>query len=360
MIRRDTADETRRSITAPASPAAWAASESAYIPRGSAHVSAGFGGAPRDFHFLLLSQMTMLTFAAAIEPLRAANQLSGQCLYRWHAHSEDGSPVACSNRLEIAVDEILGQLDRRAVAVVCAGIGGATAAGPAALGWLRGHARRGGLVVGLGTGAFTLARAGLLAGRRATVHWEHRAAFAESYPDVALSDALFERDGPVTTCAGGGASLDLMTALIAEHHGEDLADAVAELCLHPRRRQGELAQRRSLAASVGARQPVLVRVIRRMQQRLADPCDMRELMQGEVLSQRQIERLFRQHLGTSPLRYFRDLRLDHARNLLLETDMRLVDVASAAGFGGVGNFSRSYRACFGALPSAARERPRRG
>jgi len=336
-----------------------AAAQAAFVPRGSAHVATGHGGVPRDFHFLLLPAMTMLTFAAAIEPLRAANQLSGQCLYRWHAHSEDGAPVTCSNRLEIAVAGALAPIDRRATAVVCSGIGGATAAGPAALGWVRGHARRGGFLIGLGTGAFTLARAGLLAGRQATVHWEHRAAFAESHPDVALTDALFERDGRVMTCPGGGASVDLMTALIAEHHGDDLADAVAELCLHPRRRQGALAQRRSLAASVGARQPVLVRVIRRMQQRLADPCGMAELIQGEAVSQRQIERLFRQHLGTSPLRYFRDLRLDHARNLLLETDLPLFDVANAAGFGALGTFSRSYRARFGVLPSGARERPRR-
>lgn len=329
-----------------------------FVARGAAYFALP-NPAPqrRDFHFLLLPRMTMLAFSAAIEPLRIANQLTGKVLYRWFLCSEDGAPVRCSNGVSIAVDGALGAIGRGDSAVVCSGTDGYQAASARTLAWLRGHARHGGRVAGLCTGAFTLARAGLLEGRAFTLHWEIRAAFEEIFPELPPEDALFAIDGNVLTCGGGNAAIDMMVSLIEKDHGPELALMVSDMCLHSGQRLPAHRQRSSVAAAIRSRHPALVRIVELMRRHIADDYAMEDILARESLSRRQVERLFRRHLDTTPARAFREMRLDHARSLMLETNMTVTEVALASGFQSADSFRKAFRARFGSAP-AERHRAR--
>lgn len=321
-----------------------------FVSRGAAHLAIRAVDKPRDFHFLLLRGMTMLAFSSAVEPLRIANQLTGRCLYRWFLQSEDGLPVRCSNGISIPVDTAIAPIAQRDTGFICSGVDGYLAASPRALNWLRDHARHGGMVGGLCTGAFSLARAGLLEGSGFTLHWENQPAFAEHFPDLAVADALFVHHKRVLTCGGGNAAVDMMTALIAADHGAALAAMVSDMCLHGRVRIADHRQRVSLAATFQTRHPVLLRIIRQMADERGDESTLTGILDAEDISRRQVERLFRDHIGMSPAKFLRKLRLDRAHSLMSETDMTLTEIAFASGFNSLSAFRKAWSARHGALP----------
>lgn len=321
-----------------------------FVNKGSASFKLNPPGKRRDIYFLVLPKMTMLAFSSALEPLRIANQVTGQCLYRWFLLSEDGNPIRCSNGVSIGVDGPIRDIDRDDIAFVCSGIEGNLAATSAAVAWVRRQARHGRIVGGLCTGAFSLARAGLLAGRRFTLHWENQPAFKEMFPNLPFVDELYCKDGRVLTCGGGNAAIDLIVSLIDEHHGPQLAAMVADMCLHGAQRPGSKNQRVSISALIGLRHPVLVSVVETMRSQLANGFDIEEFCRARGISRRQVERLFRKYLKTTPLQQFRDLRLDYAHSLMAETDLSVSEIAAASGFQWQGTFSRAYRNRFGAMP----------
>ena len=321
-----------------------------FVNKGSASLRLSSPGKSRDVYFLVLPKMTMLAFSSALEPLRIANQLTGQCLYRWFLFSEDGKPVRCSNGVSIGVDGPIRDIERDDIAFVCSGIEGNLAASSKAVAWVRRQARHGRIVGGLCTGAFSLARAGLLDGRRFTLHWENQPAFREMFPGLPFVDELYCKDGDILTCGGGNAAIDLIVSLIEDHHGQHLAAMVADMCLHGAQRPGSKNQRVSISALIGLRHPILVDVLEAMQSQLVDGFDIEEFCTTHGISRRQVERLFRKHLGTTPLRQFRDLRLDYAHSLMAETDLSVSEIAAASGFEWQGTFSRAYRTRFGAMP----------
>src|SRR5690606_9446358 len=182
----------------------------------------------REFVFLLLPQFSMIAFAAAVEPLRLANRMSRRQLYSWRTASGTGGPVSASNGCPVAVDMGLEDVPRDASIVVCAGLELKDAVSRPVLTWLRKQSRRGIAMGAVCTGAHILARAGLLDGRRCTIHWENQAAFAEEFPEAELCNLLYVTDDGTFTCAGGTAAADMMLHLIAEDHGPELSSLVAD------------------------------------------------------------------------------------------------------------------------------------
>ena len=296
-----------------------------FVSKGSAYFSLAAPGGPRDFHFLMLPKMTMLAFSAAVEPLRIANQLTGQCLYRWFLLTEDGKPVRCSNGVSIVADRTVGPTGPDDTIFICSGVDGYLAASDKTVAWLRDQQRHGRTVGGVCTGAFTLARAGLLRERRFTLHWENQAAFQECFPELPITDQLYCRDGSIITCGGGNACVDMMVSLIEEHHGEGLAGKVLDMCLMGERRPGAKNQRPPISAEIGLRHPVLVDVLREMRSRFTEEVDIDALAARHDLSRRQLERLFQNKLGAPPGQKLREIRLAHANSLLAETDMSITE-----------------------------------
>ena len=310
---------------------------------------------PLPVAFLLVPQFSMMSFTSAVEPLRSANRMSGRALYSWHILSPDGAPVSASNGIAIMPSGDIGQAAEAAMLVVCAGVDGHRYADAGVLGWLRRLDRQGLVIGGVSLGSYLLARAGLLAGYRSTVHWENLAAFAEEFPDLEVTSELFEIDRNRFTCSGGIAALDLMLDLIARQHGRALAKAVSEQFIHERIRDRHDRQRMALPARLGVRHPKLLEVVRRMEESTEEPIARARLAASVGLSSRQLERLFRRYLDRTPTRYYLELRLARARLLLLQTELPVLEVALACGFVSASHFSKCYRDVYGCTPRDQRQ-----
>ena len=305
---------------------------------------------PRRFVFVLLESFTMLCFSAAVESLRIANRMSGRELYSWTLMSETGEPVICSGDIEYRVNSELIEVLRDDTLMICGGINIQNVTTKKLLNWLRREARKGPLIAGLCTAGFSLAKAGLLNGKKATIHWENQDSFAEEFEDVELTKSIFVIDGNRITTAGGTSSIDLMLKLIAEHHGEDLANAVADQLIYSSIRTDQDTQRLSIPTRIGVRHPKLSLVIQKMEQNIEEPISPSLLAKEVGMSTRQLERLFRRYLNRSPKRYYMELRLQKARNLLMQTDMSVINVALACGFASPSHFSKCYRAHYDTTP----------
>ena len=311
-------------------------------------------GRPRRVGFLLIPGFALMSYASVVEPLRAANVLTGKDLYRWRHIAIHGSEIAASNGVRIHADVSIANAGRLDAVVVCAGGNPQTFNHPPTLAFLRAAAAHGVRLGGVSAGPFILAKAGLLDGYRCTVHWEHIPAFTETFPFLHLSHSLFEIDRDRFTCAGGIAALDMMHALIRIDHGAAVAAAVSDWFLQTEVRRGEVAQRLSPTERFGVHNPKLLETLLRMEQRIETPLSPNELAQLAGVSLRQLERLFAQHIGTTIHRRYVQVRLERAKVLLHQTTIPVGEIALATGFSAPMHFSRSYRRHFGVVPSKER------
>jgi transcriptional regulator GlxA family with amidase domain len=321
-----------------------------YVAKGVAHVDLPAVREPVQVTFVLLPKFTMLAFASAIESMRIANQLTGQILFRWQTLSADGTPVSCSNGVPVMVDGAFAGAQPEGLILVCSGVEPENQVGAALGDWLRGLWRRGRTVGGLCTGAYALARAGILKDRRFTLHWENLAGFSETFPDLHAARQVFCVDDRIMTCAGGVAAADLMLKLIHDRYGMALSQEVMNMCLLTRRRTEADEQTTSLAARLGTRHEKLIEAVAFLEARIEEPFDLDACAAKLKLSRRQIERLFNRYLGVTPVRYMNDLRLQRGRALLAETDMSVTDVAIACGYASTSHFSKSFRQKYGLSP----------
>ncbi|AVL51680.1 GlxA family transcriptional regulator [Roseobacter denitrificans] len=305
---------------------------------------------PKRFVFLLLDNFTLLCFSAAVESLRIANRMANETLYEWRIIGEGGDIVSCSAGSGFKLDGDLEDLQRDDILLVCGGIDVQAATTKRVLGWLRRESRKGVVLGGLCTAAYTLAKAGLLDGKKATIHWENQDSFAEDFEDVTLTKSVFVVDGNRITTAGGTSSIDLMLKLIAEQQGEDLANLVADQLIYTSIRTDQDTQRLSVPTRIGVRHPKLSLVIQMMESNIEEPISPSTLARDVGMSTRQLERLFRRYLNRSPKRYYMELRLQKARNLLMQTDMSVINVALACGFASPSHFSKCYRAHYDTTP----------
>jgi transcriptional regulator GlxA family with amidase domain len=309
--------------------------------------------------FLLIPGFALMTYASAIEPLRAANQLAGKPLYRWWHTSPGDKPAIASNGAAILPDfkfgACPGALD---LIIVCAGGNPATFNDRKTFAWLRKLAARGVIIGGISGGPFILAKAGLLNDRRCTVHWEHLPALREEFPQVELTRSLFEIDRDRITCSGGVAGLDMMVALITRDHGYELGAAVSEWFLHTHIREGTGPQRMDLRFRLGIADDRLLTVLKAMEAHLETPLSRQRLAGLAGISLSQLERSFRTQLGHGVHSHYLGLRLGRARQLLRETSLSILEVALATGFTSASQFSRAFRRQLKSAPREVRRRDR--
>jgi transcriptional regulator GlxA family with amidase domain len=305
---------------------------------------------PRRFVFVLLNDFTLLCFAAALESLRIANRISSKELYSWSVIGEGGETMSCSAGTEFKLDSDLIELQRDDTVLICGGVDIQHATTKKLLNWMRRESRRGLIIGGLCTASYCMAKAGMLDGKRATIHWENQDSFLEEFDEVELTKSVFVVDGNRLTTAGGTSSIDLMLKLIADEHGEELANAVADQLIYSSIRTDQDTQRLSVPTRIGVRHPKLSAVIQMMESNIEEPISPSILAKDVGMSTRQLERLFRRYLNRSPKRYYMELRLQKARNLLMQTDMSVINVALACGFASPSHFSKCYRAQYNTTP----------
>jgi transcriptional regulator GlxA family with amidase domain len=304
--------------------------------------------------FLLIDGFALMSYAAAVEPLRAANLLAGGTVYQIHHVPAAGARAISSGGAVVEASAELGHDFDFDLVLVVAGGDPAVFRDERTFNWLRGLARRGVRLGGVSGGPVILALAGLMEGRRMTVHWEHAPALAEISPTLMVERTLYVIDRDRITCAGGTAPLDMMHALIAEHQGPAFARQVSDWFLHTEVRPSGGPQRAGLVERHGTTNPAVIQAIEAMENHIADPLELAQLAQLSGVGPRQLNRLFREKLGCSTMEFYRKLRLDKARNLLEQSTLSLTEIALATGFANSAHFSKVFRDFFGRAPSMLR------
>ena len=307
------------------------------------------------YAFLTLPNYSLIAVANALEPLRMANRLVGRDIYDWSIVSIDGVASDASSALKLSPTTTLEKLTSVDIVFVCGGINVREAVSPALLAALRRLADRRVPLGALCTGGYALARAGLLDNFRATIHWENVSALREEFPRVRISDQLFTIDRDRYTCSGGTAPLDLMLTLIERKLGPRISQLVSEQFIVDRVRKDTDRQYVPLRAQIGSSHRGLLRVAQLMEENIEKPWSLERIAKATGLSRRQIERLFKRDLNCVPKRYYLEMRLRRARELLLQTAMPIMEITAACGFQSPPHFSKCYRNQFGHPPSAERK-----
>ena len=306
------------------------------------------------FGLMLVPKFSLIAFTSLVEPMRIANRATGQTLYSWRLLSADGNPVQASNGVEVAVDGTYRSADRLSAAVICSGIEVPLLDHRELISVVRRLGSFGSAIGAVCTGTYVLAKAGLLDGYQATIHWEDYPSLVSDFPDLAVTKELFEIDRNRFTCAGGTAAIDMMLSIIANDYGAALAAQITDQLVHHRMREGGERQRMDLRSRLGVAHPKLLSVVQRMEETVDHPLSCAELARQEGISTRQLERLFSKYLGHSPTRHYLTVRLERARFLLMQTSMPILSVAMACGFVSASHFSKSYHEHFRRTPSAER------
>lgn len=304
--------------------------------------------------FLLVDGFALLSYASAAEPLRAANSLANETLYNVRQVPVFSAQAISSGKATIPANAQVGEQVDFDLVLVVAGDNALQFSTERVFHWLRNLARRGTVLGGISGGAVLLARAGLMADRRMTAHWEHTESLTELLPDLIIERGLYVIDRDRLTCAGGTAALDMMHALIAIQHGDQFARLVSDQFLHTDVRSGEGPQRAGLVERYATNNKAVVQTIKLMDETLADPLSLPQLAAQVQLGARQLNRVFRQQIGLSTMEFYRKLRLKKALSLLTHTTLPMTEIALATGFGSSAHFSSAFRQWYGKPPSSIR------
>jgi transcriptional regulator GlxA family with amidase domain len=312
---------------------------------------------PTRFGFVLVQDFTLISMSSAVETLRMANRISKDEVYQWRTVSEDGRAVSASNGLSVNVDDsvesddLLRQVD---AVIVCGGRRIEDHITEPLLRFLR-RAAQSGIDLGAAcTGSYVLAKAGLLDGYRCSVHWENIAAMTNAFPNVRITRGIYTIDRNRYTSSGGTAPIDMMLYFVRHQCGAEVSAGVADQFIYERVRNTEDLQRVPLRHFVGKQSSKLIVAVELMEANIREPISQVDLAAYVDLSRRQLQRLFQNYLLCTPARYYRQLRLQRARDLLHQTDLNLVEVAAQTGFVSTSHFSKSYKEHYGYSPSAER------
>lgn len=314
-------------------------------------------GGPLSLGFLLFPGFPMACLTSAIEPLRAANEITGRRAFSWKLIAETDRPVRSSADIGFDPDvglQVAEGLDHLYLLSPPTAAFADGRRSPARLRWLD----RTGMTLGAFSGGiFPLARAGLMEGRPCSVHWCYEAAFKAEFPGVAARDAAMVREGRRITASGAGAVFDLMLRLIEERLGRDCMTEVACWFQHPFVRDSEASQKVPVARSGGTTDilPATIReAIRLFETHVEDPLRIPDVAAAVGLSGRHFERLFKQETGQSPLRYYHHLRLSKARQRVLYSNESLREIATSVGYLTSSPMIRHYTELFGVNPREER------
>lgn len=311
----------------------------------------------RRIAFLLVDGYALLSTASALEPLRAANQFSPNLAYDIALLSTSGTVAKSSVGAVFETRHFRDAVPLYDLIFVVAGGDPARVSDPALFAWLRQADRNGAALGGISGGAVILARAGLLDGRRFTVHWHHYDDFQTLRGNWLLERRLFVIDRDRYTCAGGSAPLDMMHAIIARDHGTRFAQRISDWFIQTEIRGTEAPQQASIQSRYGALPRSVEAAIELMESHIADPLDQDQLADLSGISVRQLQRQFQQGLGRSVMQEYRRIRLETGKELIETTRLSLSEIAQLTGFATPSHFSDVFRRHFGHAPSDCRKVP---
>lgn len=309
----------------------------------------------RKIGFFVAPNVSLLGLDCALDTLRQANRHLGKPFYEWCTIGQDQNFVDTSNGLKLAldhsIDDEIVELD---MLFVCAGIDYTHYKNPRVFAWMRRMAERVQAVGGITTGAFLMARAGLLDGYVCTTHWEEADAFHEEFPNIRLSDRIFVIDRNRMTSAGGLVTIDLFLQIIARDCGAGTTLSMASVFQLDRMRGEQDPQFWSLTRGRKGQPKQILVAANIMEQNIETPLPLERIAQETGVSVRHLHRIFLRYLQQSPSDLYREVRLKKARRLLQTTTQSVLEISIACGFSSQSAFSRSYLRQFGVTPSSGR------
>jgi AraC family carnitine catabolism transcriptional activator len=297
----------------------------------------------------------MMTLTTVIEPMRIANYLSADELFRWHFVSPEPGVVTASNGMSCDCSELPSLDDATDIVAVFGSWGAESYKNIKLEQWLRRQAQRRTTLMGIELGVYVLARAGVLAKRHVTTHWCWKSGFEESFPRINVSEQLYCIDRNIITCAGGTAGLDMMLHMIANDHSEQLSVESANQILLGSWRSPEAPQRASAGGINNDVHPNVRAAMRLLEEDIEEPRSIPDLCNKLNVSQRSLERLFIRDTGCTIVQFSKLLRLQFARVLLASTQMSVREVSVACGFNSLSYFSQCFSRMFGKRPSEYRQ-----
>ncbi|WP_298569523.1 GlxA family transcriptional regulator [uncultured Aliiroseovarius sp.] len=293
--------------------------------------------------FLLFDQFSNLALANLLEPLRAANALLGYAAYTWQICTPGDRTVQSSSGLPVMPTTPLGEIGRGDILYVVAGYDHQTHARPATAKMLRALAGHFQVMAGIDTGSWLLGAAGLLDGRRATVHFDRTEAFAERFTSINVQRARWVRDGGRITCSGGMAAFDLACELIGEDHGTALLLELTQLFMS----DGSHATQAPPQIRSDRRVDLCLRM---MAAQIENPLTIAELARKVDCRQRDLELRFNKHFGATPRQVYKRLRLNAAKRMLIADGLSIAEVGLRVGYADASAFARAFRQEFGCNP----------
>lgn len=305
--------------------------------------------ATRQITFLVFREFSNHGLANLMEPFRAANSLLRKQAYRWEIITPDDGPVTSSSGLSVMPTIPRKDLGRRDLLFVISSYGQKDLATPAVSAMLRGLARQHGRVGSIDTGSWLLAQAGLLNGRRATIHFDLSDAFAERFPNIDVERMRWVEDDDRITCGGAMAGFDLSCELIGQDHGAALVLEIGQMFL-----SGMPSPPRTVSRLGGDRR--VDRCLSEMAANIETPLPMPELARRAGCRQRDLEQRFRKLFGASPQKVYRRLRLDAGKRMLQEGGLAVAEVALRCGYADASAFARAFREEHGVPPRAFLDR----
>ncbi|WP_268247411.1 GlxA family transcriptional regulator [Litchfieldella qijiaojingensis] len=297
--------------------------------------------------FLLLENFSMMAFTGAVDALVTANLMRPSTIYEVLVVGNGSDAVVSDLGIEISVDCQLAQLDERQldILILCGGLRVQPRANPAMRTKLK-VANKAGVVLGsLWNGAYFLAEAGLLDGYECAYHPDGRAMMMEEFPNVAISNRSHVLDRYRVSCAGASSSLNMMLEVVRNDCGSEFASAIEEVLSCDK-----MAEVIDVSVCSVDRNPTLPEPLKTalqlMRSNIEEPLSIAEITECVGISRRQLERLFCHHVYASPSRYYLELRLTHARQLLQQTNKPIVEIAVATGFVSISHFRRCFHQLF--------------
>ena len=269
--------------------------------------------------FVVLPGFSLMSFASATEPLRAANRLAGKRLFNVKVFSETGGTVLSSGYGEVSSRPVEEAGRDLSALLVCAAGQPENWHIPRLYDPLRYLSRHGVRIGGISGGTWVLAAAGLMKNRDFTIHWEHLPAFREAFPSLEPRQARFVLDRDRLTCGGGIAPMDMMHALVAERLGDAFARRISDWFLHTAVSEASGPQRGALAERYGVYHSAVLEALERMEGTIGSPLERTVIAEDVGVSVRQLDRLFAAHLGQSFGTVYREIRLTHALTLLRQS-----------------------------------------
>jgi transcriptional regulator GlxA family with amidase domain len=312
-----------------------------------------------DIDILVLPETNLILVASVIEPLRAANRISGQDLYRWRIFSPDGHAVETRSRIPVPVDGPFRPENEAFPLFVLSSYQWQMSATPSLRRQLSQTARHRTMMAGIESGSWLLAGASLLDGHSVTIHWEDMEEFASAYPQIGVVRERYVIDGKRITTGGSLPTLDLMLDIIRRRQGYSLALEVSRLFIYEHERTGGLLQVPALGNMRVADQRVS-QAVRLMEETVDAPLTLMRLARRVGISARHLQDLFHETMGVAPHQHYLALRLNAARRKVIETKLEFADIAALTGFNSSSAFSRSYRAHYHESPTETRRRLRAG